>query len=106
MELLKKLAGVLEKYKVPVLVFSLGLLLLLLPGSGMSSTPKDSETKLQEVLCRTQGVGRSLVIISENGVVVVCSGADKASVRMDVLRSVRSYTGFSSDKVTILKMND
>lgn len=106
MGILKKLAVVIDKYKYPLLVFSLGLLLLLLPSGSLGTAAKDNEIKLQDVLCRTQGVGQSRVIISENGVVVVCSGADKAGVRLDILRSVRSYTGFSSDKVTILKMND
>ena len=36
-------------------------------------------------------------------VIVVCEGAAKASVRLDILRAVYSYTGFGSDKVTILE---
>ena len=106
MDALKKLTAILDKYKYPLLAFTLGLLFLLLPTDGGGGKAEDSETKLQEVLSAAGGVGKVQVIISDNGVVVVCSGADRASVRLDVIRSVRSYTGFSSDKVTILKMND
>ena len=106
MENVKKLGQILDKFKYPLLIFALGLGLLLLPTDRITMAPTDSETKLQEVLSAARGVGEARVIISESGVVVVCGGADKASVRLDVLRSVASYTGFSSDKVTILKMND
>ena len=106
MEPLKKLSVVLDKYRFPLIIFALGLVLLLMPTGGSAGAPKDSETKLQEVLSSTKGVGEARVIISDNGVVVVCEGAQRASVRLDIIRSVMSYTGFPSDKVTILKMND
>ena len=46
------------------------------------------------------------LLISESGVVVVCQGAENARVRLDIIRAVSSYTGFTSDKITILKMAD
>ena len=38
------------------------------------------------------------------GAVVVCQGADRASVRLNVVDAVRSVTGLSSDCITVLKM--
>ena len=46
------------------------------------------------------------MIVSENGVVVVCRGAEDAKVRLDIIRAIGSYTGFGSDKITVLKMAD
>jgi hypothetical protein len=55
-------------------------------------------------LSQTQGVGKAQVLISDSGVVVACAGAANASVRLDIIRAVSSYTGFGSDKITILKL--
>lgn len=38
------------------------------------------------------------------GAVVVCQGADKASVRLNLLKAVSSLTGLSSDHITVIKM--
>lgn len=38
------------------------------------------------------------------GAVIVCQGADSASVRLSVLEAVKSVTGLSSDCITVLKM--
>lgn len=38
------------------------------------------------------------------GAVVVCQGADNASVRLAVVEAVRSATGLSSDRISVLKM--
>lgn len=38
------------------------------------------------------------------GAVVVCRGADSASVRLAVVEAVKSVTGLSSDCITVLKM--
>ena len=35
------------------------------------------------------------------GAVVVCGGTDKASVRHDILASVKAYTGLEVDRITI-----
>ena len=43
---------------------------------------------------------------SDSGVVVVCEGAANPKVRLDIIRAVESYTGYSSDKITILRMTD
>ena len=38
------------------------------------------------------------------GAVVVCQGADRAGVRLAVVDAVKSVTGLSSDRITVLKM--
>lgn len=38
------------------------------------------------------------------GAVVVCEGADRASVKLDIIRAVSSLTGLGSDKITVIKM--
>lgn len=108
MEQMKAKLAAIEKMKVPLLILLFGVLLMLLPGGGTKRSDAavtDSE-RLALVLSGTQGLGETRVLISDNGVVVVCRGADKASVRLDIIRAVRSYTGFGSDKITILKLAD
>ena len=39
------------------------------------------------------------------GAIVICEGADKASVRLDVIEAVSSLTGLSSDKIAVIKMS-
>lgn len=38
------------------------------------------------------------------GAVIVCQGADSASVRLAIVAAVGSVTGLSTDKITVLKM--
>ena len=97
--ILKKL----EQIRIPLLILAVGLLLLLLPSGGHKEAENDSNTDLQSILSSARGIGQAQVLISENGVVIVCDGADDASVKLDILRAVGSYTGFGSDKITILK---
>lgn len=101
----------LEKYKYLLLMLLLGLILILLPtgskDSGQtvnSSTATEAEARLESVLGTIEGVGRIGVLYSEDGVVVVCSGAESARVRLDVVNAVTAYTGYGSDRVTVLKM--
>ena len=99
---MKNLANKLGAFKLPILIFALGLVLMLLP-SGSQRTREDTQNTLGEALSLTQGVGEAYVLISESGVVVVCDGAQDARVCMEIVRAARSYTGFGADKITILK---
>jgi len=103
----EKWGTLLERFKFPLLVLSLGLILMLLPGNN-TPEPVSSERDavVAGILSRVKGVGESLVLISDKGVVVVCHGADSAKTRMEIIQAVSSYTGFGSDKITILKMVD
>ena len=95
----------LEKYKYPLLILLIGLLFLLLPsGSAKRSEPDEPDLRLQELLSCTEGIGETRVLISDSGVVVICRGAENPRVRLDIIRAVGSYTGFGSDKITVLKM--
>ena len=103
----KMLAKKLAVYKYPLLLLLIGVFLLLLP----SHAQKDDRAAtvgetLEELLTESSGVGRIRVIVSETGAVVVCEGADNAAVRLDILRAIGSYTGFGSDRITVLKMAD
>lgn len=101
----KKSLEKLEKFKYPLLILVIGLALMLLPfGSGAKTVETDADSRLQELLSNTEGVGPALVLISETGVVVICRGAEDPQVRLDIIRAVGSYTGFGSDKITVLKM--
>ena len=92
---------------VALLILVLGLFLMLLPGGTReNSSPQEPDDRMQEILSRTEGVGEARVLISDTGVVVVCSGAENPQVRLDIIRAVGSYTGFGSDRITVLKMAD
>ena len=93
----------LQKIKYPLLILAVGLLLIFLPSSNGKMQETSADEGLQSILNDTQGVGRCRVLISEHGVVVVCDGAFDAAVKLDILRAVGSYTGFGSDKITILR---
>lgn len=106
-ESLKVKAEKLEKFKYPLVVLVIGVVLMLLPsGNFQANDSTDRDEQIALVLSQTEGVGEAKVLISESGVVVACTGAENARVRLDIIRAVSSYTGFTSDKITILKMAD
>lgn len=95
----------LEKFKYPLLILALGVVLMLLPSSSSRKEQSgDDSALLQQMLSCTEGVGEVRVLVSEKGVVVVCSGAKDAEVRLHIMKAVSAYTGYGSDKITILKM--
>lgn len=103
----KKLRQMLERYQIPLLIFLIGMILMLIPGrSEKESAAQDSASALAELLSDTQGVGEARVLISDSGVVIACTGPANAAVRLDMIRAVTSYTGFGSDKITILKLKN
>ncbi len=92
----------LKAYALPLLILLVGIALMLLTSGGGQ---KDSgETSLCEALSLTRGVGEAYVLVSDNGVVVVCEGAQDAATRMEIVRAVKTYTGFGADRITVLKM--
>lgn len=103
---LKSKAELLGRFRYPFMILIAGVLLLLLPsGSSQKNTEIDSSGLLAQVLSCSEGVGDTRVLISDSGV-VVCEGAANPKVRLDIIRAVESYTGYSSDKITILRMTD
>lgn len=51
-----------------------------------------------------QGLVKQVLPPVYKGAIVVCQGADSASVRLKVVEAVKSVTGLSSDCITVLKM--
>ena len=106
MDRISELKKLIEKIKYPLLILAVGIVLLLFPsGQKNSDVSEDAESKLLSmVLSESEGIGEAKILISKNGVIVVCSGADNALVRLNIIRAVKSYTGFGSEKITILKL--
>ena len=113
----------LAKNRSVLLILCVGLGLLLLPrraagkdnadredaAAGMpmaaSGIPLDTEcTRISALLRSVRGVGNAEVLLSAQGCVVVCEGADSAEVRLDVTNAVAAYTGLGSDKICVMKM--
>ena len=99
---MKRFLDTVERFKFPILILALGIVLMLIP-SGTKNTDRNSCCELGDALSLTQGVGEAYVLISENGVVVVCDGAQDAKIRMEITEAVKAYTGFGADRITILK---
>ena len=116
-----------RKYRYVLLVVLAGLFLMALPdGKNTKAAPEpaaaeteprqDLQTRLEEILSQIQGAGRVRVLLTQRegerqvnpptylGAVIVCQGADSASVRLAIVSAVCSVTGLSTDKITVLKM--
>jgi len=108
----------LGKNKYVLLILFLGLLLLLLPGKrsttqspgtgdplAASGIPMDTESsRIAGLLECIRGVGEAEVLLSGNGAVVVCEGAENPTVQWNVTNAVSAYTGLGSDKISVIKM--
>lgn len=101
----KKALTLIDKFKYPLLVLGIGVLLMLLPGGVRSPTADPQEQTFAQILSKADGVGESVLVLSDSGIVVVCEGADDPAVKLALLQAIRSYTGFSADHITILKMS-
>lgn len=103
---MSKIKETAKKYKYPLLVLIVGILLLLWPQSGSgngTASANEQEQRLEAVLESCAGVGECSVLLSENGAVIVCDGADSAETKYGVLKAVEAFSGFSSDRIEILK---
>ena len=104
----KKKKKKLSKYKYPLLVLLFGIALLMIPiGGGDDSQSEDvrtDESRLEAILQDVSGVGSVKVLLSENGAIVACTGADNAEVRLAVTKAASAFTGFSSDRIQVLKL--
>ena len=99
--ILKKLDAI----KYPLLILAFGVFLMLLPsGRALDPTEEEMNTALEQILSCSDGVGEVRILISETGVIVACEGAENPKVKLDILHAIGSYTGFGSERITILKM--
>ncbi len=123
---LTALTGALKKNKYVLLVLCLGLLLLLLPRrsatepAAQTASPRQSAAgdalessglplgeggdRIAALLSSIRDVGASAVLLSKNGCVVVCEGADSPAVVWEVTNAVAAYTGLGSDRVYVYPM--
>ena len=73
-----------------------------------SSKGEEQELTEETVLVSDNGEQKPVVIKTTypvyKGAVVVCQGADSASVKLNIVRAVSSLTGLGSDKITVVKM--
>lgn len=165
-ELQKRLSAGISKFRLPLLIFAAGLLLMLLP-TGKRSTQAvqtaaqavqtqeltPSQEEMEAILSRIDGVGRVDLLLTlrtsgasvyqtdtrtvtsgsgtteecqtvfgqtsgsgkepvvqttlapqYQGALVVCDGADRASVRLAVVQAVASLTGLGSNQIAVVKM--
>jgi len=66
------------------------------------------EQEVKTVLVSENGDDVPIVVKTKypvyKGAVVVCEGADRASVKLNIVQAVSSLTGLGSDKITVVKM--
>ena len=100
---MKEILDKIKAYRFPLLILALGIALMLMPSA--AGRERQTEGSLGEALSMTQGVGEAYVLISDQGVVVVCDGAGNAATRLEIITAVKTYTGFGADQITVLKRN-
>lgn len=67
-------------------------------------TQERTELRQETVLLDDQPIAVKTTYPVYQGAVIVCQGADRASVRLDIIRAVSSLTGLGSDKIIVIKM--
>lgn len=97
-----KISGELKKYRFLIVAMLIGILLLTIPSGSKDKNAETDEQRLAFLLESAEGVGNPKVLISENGVVVVCDGAADADVKLTVIKAAEAFTGYSSDKIQVL----
>ena len=165
-ELQKRLHAGVSKFRIPLLIFAAGLLLMLLPTGTRSTKSSDTtaqtaqaleltppQAEMEAILSRIEGAGRVELLLTlrtsgasvyqtdtrtvtsgsgtteecetvfgqtsgsgkepvvqttlapqYQGALVVCDGADRASVRLAVVQAVASLTGLGSNQIAVVKM--
>ena len=148
-QLHEQAAQLLRKYRIPLLVFLLGVALALVPGKTKKTdaqqttaasadtafdlsvtqmltlssgeqiiyqtdsrtvTASGSTTQETQTVFRQPGGSekepavQSTVYPTYQGALVVCDGAERASVRLAVTQAVSSLTGLGSNKIAVVKM--
>lgn len=96
----------LSEFRYVLLVAAVGLLLILWPTGSTAPAAAESreeELRVAALLSQIEGVGEAQVLLSDSGAVVVCDGADSASVCLKITQAVKCYTGLGADEVQIFK---
>lgn len=71
----------------------------------------ESETQTQTVLLDNGSGGEAPITVKTiyptyQGALVICQGADRAAVRLNIVKAVSDLTGLGSDKISVIKMKD
>lgn len=81
--------------------------------SDVQESTEQAESQLQKetvLVQRGNGLEEPVTVRTRypiyRGAVVLCTGADRASVRLDVVKAVSSVTGLGSDKISVIKMKE
>ncbi len=93
------------------------LLLLVLGGAGDAGTASREEKRMAQVLSLIEGAGRVEVALfyapaaggasgSPTGAVVVAQGAEALSVRLELIRAVRTLLSLPEEAVDVFAMNE
>lgn len=115
---LEKLKGA-ARYKYAIAAALLGVILMLFgtnTGKGAAkSVPETTaddgvRSEIEATLASFEGAGELRLTLTVapgtdrwEGAVVVCEGADSAAVRLELTQALRSLTGLSADRITIVK---
>lgn len=70
-------------------------------------TEKESRTDtilITDSSRKESGLIRQIIPPVYRGAVVLCQGADDARIRLQIMEAVKSVTGLTSDRITVLKM--
>lgn len=77
--------------------------------SGSDTNGKKTQSQTKYVIVKDSGGNETLVELKRlcskyRGALIVCQGAENASVRLDVTNAVRTLTGLGTDCITVVKM--
>jgi len=72
---------------------------------------REDRSESRQTLVVDTGDGESAVVVSRlmptyQGALIVCQGADRADIRLQVTRAVAGLTGLSTDRIVVMKMKD
>ena len=73
--------------------------------SGEKETERKTETVLLSTSSGETPIQLQTIYPTYQGAVVIAEGADRPSVKLNLIRAVSSLTGLSSDQITVIKMN-
>lgn len=72
--------------------------------NGESESIRQDTVLLTDSAREEAGLIQQIIPPEYQGAVILCQGADSASVRLAIIQAVASATGLTSDKITVLKM--
>ena len=112
----EKIASILEKMdgvgQVDVLLsFETGPSYQYQTDSRFRQQDNSEETETETVLVTDDTKGEKPITVytrypTYQGALIICQGADSASIRLQITQAVADLTGLGSDKISVIKMKD